>query len=373
MPRLSQAHDRARRRINDLAGAGLSSTRLTIQIADTLQEAIGWDGFRMFGLDQRTLLINKLLGASENDADARLEWLREVYLAIPTQYAELPELARAGLRGVAFQERQEQCWGYSPKLLAGMDPQEHYRHYHEYRSPVGGSLLAVFRDQDRPVAAMQAYRRESNRQFRATDVSFLQQMSPVIGSALAAASAREQATLAPTVESSSASGILLVGDHGDVRFATPAGEQWLDALGTRDGGLPPSVWATMAALRNARSGPAASVTVQTDSGKARIEASASGQPGVTAIVIAAELPPPTPDVPASWGLTPQERSIVEQLAAGKSNAQIAAALFVSDNTVEWHLRSVYDKLGVHSRQEVMAALFRQTMLPSIERDVRSPG
>jgi DNA-binding CsgD family transcriptional regulator len=196
-------------------------------------------------------------------------------------------------------------------------------------------------------------------------------MSPVIGKALAAAAAREQA--GGSIEPGAASGIVLVGDGGDIRFATPAGEHWLDALGDWDGGLPASVWATMAALRQQDAGPAAIVTVPTATGQARVEASASGQAGLTAIVIAAESPPPLPDIPPGWGLTPQERSIVEQLAAGKSNAQIAAAIFVSDNTVEWHLRSVYDKLGVHSRQEVMAALFRQTMLPSIERDVRSPG
>ncbi len=94
MPRLSRAHEHAKRQINDLAAAGLPPKRLTIQIADTLEDAIGWDGYRMFGLDGQTLLINELLGASVNDAEARLEWLREVYLAMPTPYAELPELAR---------------------------------------------------------------------------------------------------------------------------------------------------------------------------------------------------------------------------------------------------------------------------------------
>src|SRR5690606_26550831 len=112
MPRLSRAHEHARRRINDLAASGLSAPTLAARITATLQEAIGWDGYRLFGIDERTMLVNSLLAASENDADARLEWLREVYLAIPTTYAELPELARSGLRGVAFQERQEECWGY---------------------------------------------------------------------------------------------------------------------------------------------------------------------------------------------------------------------------------------------------------------------
>jgi DNA-binding CsgD family transcriptional regulator len=371
MPRLSKAHEQARRRINDLALAGLSPSRLTIQIAETLEQAIGWDGFRLFGLDQQTLLINGLLGASENDAEARLEWVREVYLAMPTPYAELPELARSGHRGVAFQERQQECWGYLPGQLAPVDPKDHYRHYHEGRSPVGGSLLAIFRDQGQPVAAMQAYRRDPKRQFRATDVSFMQHMSPVIGKAIAMSTAREQATNMAATEPVDASGILLVGEQGDVRFATPAGERWLDVMAETGQELPTPVWSTIAALRNTGSEQAAVITVPTPLGRVRVEASPSGQPGVAAIVIATEALAPAPEIPSSWGLTPQERSVVSQLAIGKTNAQIAESLFVAEHTVEWHLRRIYDKLDVRSRQEVIAALFRQTLLPGIERDVLS--
>ncbi|MDQ3442011.1 MAG: helix-turn-helix transcriptional regulator [Chloroflexota bacterium] len=373
MPRLSRAHEHAKRQINDLAAAGLPPKRLTIQIADTLEDAIGWDGYRMFGLDGQTLLINGLLGASENDAEARLEWLREVYLAMPTPYAELPELARSGLRGVAFQERQHECWGYAPDHLATVTPQDHYRHYHEGQSPVGGTILAIFRDRDRPVAAMQAYRRDPARQFRATDVAFVRQMSPIIGKALAIAAAREQALLAASVESSDASGILLVGEKGDVQFATPAGERWLDVIADAGDGLPMSMWATMAALRQADFARAATVTVPTAQGRVRVEASASGQPGVAAIVIAAEAPLPVPEVPASWGLTPQERAVVTHLATGKGNAGIAEAMFIGEHTVEWHLRSVYGKLGVRSRQEVISAMFRQVLLPGIEQNVLGQG
>ncbi len=373
MPRLSKAHEHARRRISDLAVAGLPTKRLSIQIADTLRDAIGWDGYRLFGLDGRTMLINGLLGASDNDREARLEWLREVYLAMPTPYAELPELARSGLRGVAFQERQHECWGYAPAQLASVAPEDHYRHYHEGQSPVGGTILAIFRDRDRSVAAMQAYRRDPGRQFRATDVAFVRQMSPVIGGALAVAAAKEQALMAESTDDVTASGILLVGKGGDVQFATPAGERWLDVLGDVGDGLPIPVWATMAALW--RNGPerAAAVTAPSAEGQVRIEASPSGQPGVTAIVISAEAPPSIPEVPTSWGLTPQERAVVSHLATGKGNAGIATAMFIGQHTVEWHLRRMYDKLGVRTRQELISALFRQAVLPGIERDVLGQG
>jgi DNA-binding NarL/FixJ family response regulator len=48
-------------------------------------------------------------------------------------------------------------------------------------------------------------------------------------------------------------------------------------------------------------------------------------------------------------LTPAERRVAEQAAAGRSNRDIAAVLVVSPKTVEFHLSNVYRKLGVRSR------------------------
>lgn len=50
-------------------------------------------------------------------------------------------------------------------------------------------------------------------------------------------------------------------------------------------------------------------------------------------------------------LTPREREILELLADGFPNKQIADRVGVSDGTVRWHLRHVYNKLHVRSRTE----------------------
>jgi DNA-binding CsgD family transcriptional regulator len=55
-------------------------------------------------------------------------------------------------------------------------------------------------------------------------------------------------------------------------------------------------------------------------------------------------------------LTPQERQIARLARHGLSNPEIGARLFLSPRTVEWHLRKVFAKLGIHSRHELANAL-----------------
>ncbi len=55
-------------------------------------------------------------------------------------------------------------------------------------------------------------------------------------------------------------------------------------------------------------------------------------------------------------LTPQELQIALQLAGGKTTRETAAALFLSPKTIEYHLRHVYLKLGIHSREELARTL-----------------
>ena len=58
-------------------------------------------------------------------------------------------------------------------------------------------------------------------------------------------------------------------------------------------------------------------------------------------------------------LTDREREVLAPLAQGLSNKEIAQRLYISVRTVEGHLASVYDKLGVHSRIEAALYAVRQ--------------
>jgi DNA-binding CsgD family transcriptional regulator len=68
---------------------------------------------------------------------------------------------------------------------------------------------------------------------------------------------------------------------------------------------------------------------------------------------------PAPEDPlARFGLTEREREIVVLLAAGRSNPQIAEALFISPKTASVHVSNILAKLGVDSRVEAAAVAHR---------------
>jgi DNA-binding CsgD family transcriptional regulator len=64
----------------------------------------------------------------------------------------------------------------------------------------------------------------------------------------------------------------------------------------------------------------------------------------------------TPVYPA--GLTHREAEVLGRVAAGHSNKEIAAELFLSERTVERHITNVYRKIGTHRRTEAMAFALR---------------
>ncbi|MET1060744.1 MAG: LuxR C-terminal-related transcriptional regulator [Nocardioides sp.] len=84
----------------------------------------------------------------------------------------------------------------------------------------------------------------------------------------------------------------------------------------------------------------------------------AGHPGVAAVLApwtpstreraSAEEPVMRPD------LSPRERDVLHELARGSTYADIAASLFVSENTVKTHVSSLYGKLAVNRRSEALA-------------------
>ncbi len=64
----------------------------------------------------------------------------------------------------------------------------------------------------------------------------------------------------------------------------------------------------------------------------------------------------------SSGLSPQEMRLLKLLMEGHQNKTAAAEIGISAHTVNFHLRSIYEKLHVHSRSEAVARALREGLI-----------
>lgn len=70
-----------------------------------------------------------------------------------------------------------------------------------------------------------------------------------------------------------------------------------------------------------------------------------------------------PAIPARFGITARELDILEAMAAGLSNREIAQRLFVSENTVKTHAARLFDKLTARRRTEAVARAKEAGLIP----------
>src|SRR5690606_20222951 len=77
---------------------------------------------------------------------------------------------------------------------------------------------------------------------------------------------------------------------------------------------------------------------------------------IVATIQAADRRPRERDLIALYGLTPRERDVLRFALRGEPTKRIAAALEISMHTVEAHLGSACEKVGVRGRRALLAKL-----------------
>lgn len=69
------------------------------------------------------------------------------------------------------------------------------------------------------------------------------------------------------------------------------------------------------------------------------------------------------------GLTEREHSILQALARGLSNEAIAKELWITRQTVKFHVRNIYRKLGVSNRTEAARYAYQHSLVPNMVDDL----
>lgn len=93
-----------------------------------------------------------------------------------------------------------------------------------------------------------------------------------------------------------------------------------------------------------------------------VHACAAGQstvgPTVMSRLVASLAPAPTVTVPGLADLTERELEVLQAMASGCSNSEIAEQLFLAETTVKTHVGRIFDKLGVRDRVQAVVLAHR---------------
>ncbi|UTT49816.1 helix-turn-helix transcriptional regulator [Rhodococcus gordoniae] len=251
--------------------------------------------------------------------------------------------------------------------------------YNEILEPQGmdDEVRLVFRGRDCRVWGGGTLMRGPGRRFDAEEVATLAGCVSEIGDGLRLSLLRGSPLLASD-ESLAGSGpaVVVVGADNEIESATPQATEYLERLGYEGSFMLPAV---VIAVRFRYEGTAArAVRARTQDGQWLVlrAGSLDGRGESARIVVAIEPAQPAQLVAltaALHGLTERETDVLARVLAGESRTEVARGLFISPYTVQDHLKSIYAKTGVGSRQELVARLFFTHCLPRIGTTVGPDG
>ena len=344
-----------------------SAEELFASLSHELRKVVPHDGSMWFGVDPATLLAV---------APARFEGLDAGYCD-PLWHAEFHDQDVLLFRDLA---RQSVSAG-SIRLATGDRPLRSPR-YRDFVKPqgYGDELRAVFRVGDSTWAVAALYRDEGREPFDEDDVALFDAVSAIVAGAYRA----RAAMTTPAVGLAAQPGLLLFDRANTLTSANAEAARWLcEIYGTdRDGQswlevlADPAVddlslpFPTIPLLVRARAVAAghedqpARLRLRDRSGRwvvlhASCLDSRDAQGNVAVVVEPAKSADIAPIVIEAYGLSPRERDVVRSIARGSSTPEIAAELFLSAHTVRDYIKSVFEKIGVSSRGELVAKLFAE--------------
>jgi DNA-binding CsgD family transcriptional regulator len=364
--------------LTELARHGPDLTELVPDVARILHRAVPLDGVCLVTMDPATLLPTGEITHNGLPAQA-MPRLAEIEIA-GTDVNAFTTLVRTRRRAASLSQ------------ATSGDLARSVRH-REVRRPsgLGDEVRAVLSTGRATWGGLTILRGADGRNFTSEEVELVGSVTGHVAEALRRSALRTTAGVSPTGDGPTddgpvdeEAGLVLLSANNTLVHASASARGWLDVLSPGAGGgrsgeqLPTVVTAVANRTRDQIAGrvpdgaAAANARVRTPRGTVltvRGMALAGGPEGLTAVLIgparADEIAPLLAD---AYDLTAREREVAELVAAGLSTDAIAARLRISAWTAQDHLRSIFDKVGVSTRGELVARVFlglRPTATPRI--------
>ena len=347
---------------------GLPRERYYAEVAARLRRVFDFDAACWHTLDPQTRLItsdasDELVSAgiytqaTVADAGAKLV-ASEYFTADVNTFAALAaRRVPVGILSQATKGRPERSTRYTELLDASGIPFE---------------MRGAFVTRGRVWGAVHLARRDHSRDFTAQEATALASVTRLVADGIRT-SLRFDAAREP--QSAASPGLVVLGPTDDIEMITPPAREILATMESRRSGMsetPPSPVLALAAYARSRATPAHgsanAVAVPTSAGWVTLHASlpeGRDRDRVAIVVERAVSQQSTAVRLEADGVTPREREVATLLAQGLTNPEIAEALVLSPYTVQDHIKSLFDKTGVSSRQELIARIFLDDYLPQL--------
>jgi DNA-binding CsgD family transcriptional regulator len=347
---MSTERQRARchERLARLSESSLDGDSIRREAVTDLQRVIGFDRWCWPLADPDTLL--PISGLAEHDYGPGLPRALQLEFS-GNDFAAKNVLARSARPASSLSVETGGEFARSPR-------------WDEVMRPVGiGDLaIAACRDTYGCWGWIELYRDRSDSAFSADELQLLGRIGPSLGSALRRTrlGAGDGGVLDPILP-----GVIVLDPTLGILSWTAAARAWIDALPaatlfTAWGILPPVIYPVATLSRSPQTRAEAHALERTVEGRwLMIHAEpleGDDEEGKVAVTLRNATPPETFDQLCRFhGLTRREREVVGALIGGLDTREITERLFISRHTVQDHLKSVFEKVGVHSRRELLAA------------------
>lgn len=368
--------DVALERIRSSCAEAESGNDLFERVAADIHDLIPHDGGVWFGVDPATLLVaSPIRVEAQEESSCDAFWHHEFHVADTAQFVDL---ARS----------PEPAAGLHLSLDGDVIRSARYR---GLLRPQGyeDELRAVLRTGESTWGLVGLMRETGRATFDAAEVALMSRASPIIATALR----RHVRAQSPWLGSARAPGLVVFDRQSRVVSANEDALHWLrQLLGSEnevdDGAdVPPAqevdeilgspvlerqitpIWALLSrahAVADGVDSRAARLRLRDHRGRwlvlhaSALTSQRDGSADSVAVVIEpAKSSEIAPIIIEAYSLTPRERDVVVALASGDSTSEIAGRLFLSQHTVRDHIKTVFDKVGVSSRAELVAKLFAE--------------